>query len=218
MQLSLDASSGLNSSFLLSNIFLLFLYSTEAFFIHSFRLRPFPFVAFQFFKKSNHLFGIFIKEKSFLKKMCKHEWLDHGWKEVCKHCGLEGPNKLNGIVPQYGPRSFSRRFEPYSRPLRFAELLHRLRLSFEEENKVMTLYGTLHENWRRWEEKTSRYIFNRKVCLSYLCSLVFKTTRVAQLKNKDSEKKQVEQMKFLLEEFKYEPPKKKETLWDLFDG
>ena len=149
--------------------------------------------------------------------MCEHDWLDHGWREVCKLCGLEGPNKLNGVVPQYGPRAYSRRFEPYSRPLRFAELLQKLHLVFEEENKVMTLYGKLHSNWRRWKGKTSRYIFNRKVCLSYLYSLVFETTRVPQLKNKESEKKQIEQMRFLLEDFAYEPPKKKQTIWDLFE-
>ena len=135
---------------------------------------------------------------------------------TCRKCGLEGDKVYNAVVPNYSSQPYSRRFKPYSRTQRFAEMLDTAPLEREDFRKIMGLFYPLLANWQHWEEKTSRYFFSRKVVCSYFISKHFKLKRARMLKNTSSENRQIKQIDFLLDEWK---PKKIEpvtTIWDMF--
>lgn len=150
----------------------------------------------------------------------KHDWRLIGCTQTCKICGLEGRKEYNAVVPTYGPQSYHRRYNVYSRPCRFAEMLETRVLKHEDQRKIMDSFYTLHDNWNKWKSRSSRYFYNRRVCTSYFISVHFATQRKKQLKNQKSEKRQIKEIKFLLHDYVYKPPAEmipEKTIWDLFD-
>jgi len=150
----------------------------------------------------------------------EHDWRLIGCTQTCIRCGIEGRKEYNAVIPNYGPQSYHRRYNIYSRPCRFSEMLETRVLGRENQRKIMDLFYILHDNWKKWDKKKSRYFFNRRVCTSYFISVHFRTKRKKQLKNQKSEKRQIQEIKFLLHDFVYNPPVAiipKKTIWDLFD-
>jgi len=136
---------------------------------------------------------------------------------VCTRCGLQEDHggRFSAIVPEY-KYVYRRRFNQYSRAVRFAVMLERLPLGEELYHKVMGVFHIFLTRWKQWDEKPSRYIMNRRVVISTLLSRILKSNRVPQLKNNVSEAAQVKNIHWLLDEFTCKPQEKKKDIWDLF--
>ena len=64
-----------------------------------------------------------------------------GCTNTCVVCGLEDPIRVyNAITPVYGPQSYNRRFNVYSRPCRFAEMLESRVFGREDQRKIMNSF------------------------------------------------------------------------------
>ena len=158
--------------------------------------------------------------------MCEHAWVTYNCFDLCENCGFQVDNagRYAAIVPTYG-HVYRRRYNVYSRPVRFAMMLDRAQLGREAHSKIMSRFHILHDNWRLCKMgkfgHVSRYMFNRKVTVSFFVAEHFKLKRQPMLKNQTSEERQVKEIEFLLTEFVYKPPVKEksreESIWDMFD-
>ena len=87
------------------------------------------------------------------------------------------------------------------------------------QRKVLDLYEKILTRWRRFPTKRSRYFYNRKLMFRFLFCKVTDTPFTDVLQNLDSQRKQINEMEYLLEN---DPPLlnrpvPKKTIWDLFD-
>ena len=127
--------------------------------------------------------------------MCDHDWRVIGCHQTCMHCGIQGDQVFTAIIPKYGPQSYTRRFNVYSRTARFAEMLETAVHNHEDILEIMNQFYILHDNWNSWNNKSSRYFFNRRVATSYFIALYFKRPRIKQLKNQVSEQRQIKEIR-----------------------
>ena len=140
------------------------------------------------------------------------------WISVCTECGIERVRK--NILAEANYAFQTLRYPPYSRRLRFGPLLDHLPQKTQRD--IFDLYNTILSRWKRTENTRSRYFYNRKLMFAYLNSKVTDTKFENVLQNLDSQKAQIIEMQYLLDN---EPvvivpeiiKSPMDQLWDIFD-
>ena len=151
--------------------------------------------------------------------MCQeHTWRYIAeWIDVCTECGIE--NLRKNILAEANYQFQTLRYPPYSRRMRFGPLLDNLPPKLQRD--IFDMYEIILSRWKRTEKTRSRYFYNRKLMFAYLFSKVTNTKFINVLQNLESQKAQIKEMQYLLEN---EPVQNipeiiktsMEMLWEMF--